>query len=194
MPIEVIDGIRTNLVSPLPYLVTFKKENTDDSGFYVFRERMVSYNQGDVVNANLPGVWNVNISINGKGPVPWDYFTYTLAAAPIAGAGGQKVEVTQAVYNALEETVYYHNLTSGEIIFTHKKITEGTQYFVYLDRGLFGTDIVDLAVSDVLAQMNKIMFVGSDGGDTPVYDSGYGIMAAFPMPDPGMAQSFFSNQ
>lgn len=192
--IEVTNGVKTNLVSPLPILVTFQKTNTDDTAFYVFKDVQISNNQGTTLTPNLPGVWNVNVSINGVGNQPWDYFKYTLAAAPTTGAGGNKVEVTKAVYDAIEESVYYHNLTSGEIVFTHKKGTAGAKYYLYLDRGLFGTVVTDLAANDVLAQMNKIVFVGNDGASSAVYNSGFGIMAAFPMPDPGMAQSFFNLQ
>lgn len=192
--IAVSNGVRTNLVSPLPYFVTFKKTNTDDTAFYEFTEKVISNNQANVVTLNLPGVWNVNISLNGKGSEPWDYFVYSLAAAPVSNPTGRKVEVTQAVYNALAETVYYHNLTSGEVVFTHKKVTEtvegAAKYYVYMNRGLFGTSVVALAANDNLAQLNKIVLVGKTG---ETFDSGYGIMGAFPMPDPGQAQDFASN-
>lgn len=148
---EVKNLVRSNVVSQVPYFITFGYDNAATKPVINLTEMWRFYNN-QTVEIPLYGATNINASFNGK-HAEWAYKYITLTGsvtntdkfAPVFTNGDE------ALFTA---GVYFQSKQNGEIILVEKVDT--TTHTVYMRRALFNTEAADFNNADVFYQLNTI--------------------------------------
>lgn len=143
--------VRSNIVSQVPYFITFGYDNADTKPVVNLTEMWRFYNN-QTVEIPLYGATNINASFNGK-HAEWAYKAITLTGAVVNDDKYALVfeNGDEALFTA---GVYFQSKQNGEIILVEK--VDEVAHVVHMRRALFNTVAADFNAGDIFYQMNTI--------------------------------------
>lgn len=148
---EVKDMVKSNVVSQVPYFITFAYENAETKPQIKLTELFRYYNN-QTTAIPLYGATNISATFNGK-HADWNYkeialtgaVTSTVKEAPVFSNEDEKL---------FEAGSYFEHAGTGEIVLVERVDT--TNHIVYMRRALFNTKAIDFASGDKFFQLNTI--------------------------------------